>query len=286
MKFNVHLLILCFVFAFVYCRTHIQIEQLNMDQGFLTLNNTNYPTTIYCKYNLVVCEHCRFERLFSSEFPMNTSQTKMIDTTYPYDIEIHNTSDDVALPICRIKSYSFDEHGSYSLEVSWDYNRSEAICQIIRIKDSGYYWTPVICAILFICCFVLIVQLCHHMYNSQYMGRILTNIGHQRARSTIAEPVIERTPSLIANESVPDDLFGMRTSISELPLVGSTRVSNNSVKISKVLPKRLKALDTFRGFSLMVMIFVNYGGRIASLTFFKRFFSIQRWWLLVLQSFR
>lgn len=260
---SVLLLIFFLAFVFDYGQANLlnntQLLQLNMDQGFFTLNNLNYSGSIICKYNLVVCEHCRFERLFPLDLPMNTSQTKMIETTYAYDIEIYDVSNEPESLLCRMDSYSFDEHASYSLEVSMD-NSSHVACQIIQLKDSGYYWTPVICAILFICCFVLIVQLCHHMQNSQYMGRILTNIGHQRLPPRAAETEVRPAPSLIANESVPDDLFGMRTSISELPLVGSTRVSNNSVRISKVLPKRLRALDTFRGFSLMVMIFVNYGG--------------------------
>jgi len=260
MKIHIELLIFYLLSVFDYGRT----QQLGMDKAYFTLNNTNYPDVIRCKYNLLVCEGCRFEPLFSNDVPVNGSQTTKISTTFPYTFEIYNSSNDNdASHLCRIDYYSFDEHGSYSLEVSLKED-GKIDCQIVQTKESGYYWTPVICMILFICCFVLIVQLCHHMYNSQHIGRILNNIGHHRTppaiNATTESESSQRAPSLIGNESIPEDLFGMRTSISELPLVGSTRSSNNTVRISKVLPKRLKSLDTFRGFSLMVMIFVNYGG--------------------------
>jgi hypothetical protein len=88
-----------------------------------------------------------------------------------------------------------------------------------------------------------------------------------------------REPALIANEAHNENMFDTEATNNELPLVGSTRSSNNSIKITKILPKRLRALDTFRGFALMIMIFVNYGGEnlpsICLFVFFKFLFILK-----------
>ena len=255
---------------------NIKLDDLSIDEAYLTLINKNHPDSIYSTYNLVVCEHCPFERLFQENFPKNTSRTGKISTRFPYDLEIFAETPNRTL-VCRIESYSFNEHGTYTLEVSLT-DEGETSCNIHLNKDSGYYWTPVICAVLYICCLVLMIQLYNYISNSRYVGRILTNIGHQRLINNDTESV---TTTTTTHEPLANEMLGARTSISELPLVGSTRISNNSIKISKILPKRLRALDTFRGFALMIMIFVNYGGKI-SFRIISFFIILSlRWWLLV-----
>jgi hypothetical protein len=198
-----------------------------------------------------------------------------LDTKYPYDFLIYAETINKTV-LCQIESYSLSEHGSYSFEIS-QLNESDAYCTIDLTKESSYYWLPVVCAILFLCCFVLIIQLCHYMYHSRYVGRILTNMGHDRlvrSEADITSAVIPRQESSLITNDEPqnDDILGPRDSITELPLVGSTRLSNNSIKITKILPKRLRSLDTFRGFALMIMIFVNYGGKNLSFIFFSKLF--------------
>jgi len=248
-----------------YGQTQITVkddpDELGIDECYLTIYNKNYPNWIRLTGNKVVCEHCDFDSISKSLAP-NANQTRKMDTRYPYDFVVLTDTGNIT-SVCQINSYSFGEHGSYTFEVSQT-EKNQTECTIVLTSGTSYYWTPVICAILFICCFVLIVQICHHVYNSRYVGRILTNIGHQRLinnenDTTSTSPMVDRrVPSMVTNEHHTDDI---ENSNNELPLVGSTRISNNSIKIIKILPKRLRALDTFRGFSLMVMIFVNYGGK-------------------------
>jgi hypothetical protein len=249
-----------------YGQTQITVkDQLGIDQCILTFLNKNYPNSIWLLGNKVVCEHCEFDTM-SSQRPPNTSQNLTIDTRYPYDFSVVGVTQNIT-SVCQINSYRFGEHGSYTFEVSLN-EENVSQCTIIQTKSTSYYWVPVICAILFICCFVLIVQICHYIYNSRYVGRILTNIGHQRLinnETDMTPPTsplaTRRTSAMGTNEHHTDDVPDIETSNNESPLVGSTRISDNSIKITKVLPKRLRALDTFRGFSLMVMVFVNYGGK-------------------------
>jgi heparan-alpha-glucosaminide N-acetyltransferase len=246
---------------------NISQDDLGMDEGYLTITNKNYPDPILVTFNLVVCEHCAFQKL-ADTLLINISQTVKIDTNYPHDFQIFAETTNKTL-VCQIESYKFSEHGSYSLDIL-QISSNESSCTIDLTKEPSDYWVPVICAILFLCCFVLIIQLIHHIYHSRYIGRILTNIGHERLINNEAEipstPSPRREPSLIANEIQNEDLSEIGTA-NELPLVGSTRL-NNSIRITKVLPKRLRSLDTFRGFALMIMIFVNYGGKNLLLIYF------------------
>ncbi|CAF4587645.1 unnamed protein product, partial [Rotaria magnacalcarata] len=104
--------------------------------------------------------------------------------------------------------------------------------------------------------------------NSRYIDRILINIGHRQLINDetnvtpSTSPILSRREPLILQNATPNDnILGAANSIGSLPSVESTNQSKNSSKKMRVLPKRLQGLDTFRGFSLMVMIFVNYGGK-------------------------
>lgn len=263
-------------------------DELGMDEGLLTISSTLNSDHIWFTYNMVICERCSFDNISDMIRP-HSNVTVKINTRYPYDFQLHKDFIN-GTPICQIDAYNFDEHGGYKFTIT-STDTDETSCEIVQTKDPGYYWTPVICAILFLCCFILIVQLCQHIYNSRYIGRILTNIGHERLinneideTSTARASTIDiRRASLLTTEPLTEDILGLGSPPNELPLVGSTRSSNNSVRITKVLPKRLLGLDTFRGFALMIMIFVNYGGKNSffEFLFFTVVLSLNRWWLLV-----
>ena len=228
---------------------------LHIDQARLTIKNKNYSDSILLMFNRVVCEHCDFLPI-ADAVPINTSTTFTIDTRFPYDFQLFSTKLNSSLS-CRIDSYRFAEHSSYVFEV-WAVGPSASSCSITETGQSSYYWTPIIIGIILLLSLVFLIQAIRRFTSSRYMVRVLTNIGHERL---INEGVIVTPPPAPTGDLRYDDILSTVPATSELPLVGSTRLSNNSVRITKVLPKRLRSLDTFRGFSLMVMIFVNYGGR-------------------------
>ncbi len=247
-------------------------DPLGIDEAFLTISNKNYSDSILFMYNVVVCEHCDFDRL-ADHLRKNTSETLTISTRYPYDFQLFNGIQNRTIQ-CQIQSYRFSEHGSYVFEVI-QVNQNQSSCTINQTKESSYYWLPIILLIIFLCVLVFVIQLFHHVYNSRYVRRILTNADNQRLINNESDitpqtsPITNRRgPAIIDDQNPNDDIHTVGNSTSELPLVGSTRLSDNSVTIMKVLPKRLRSLDTFRGFSLMVMIFVNYGGKNISLIHF------------------
>ncbi|CAF1105529.1 unnamed protein product [Rotaria sordida] len=232
------------------------LDPLSMDQAYLTISNKNYSNSITFMYNLIVCEKCNFKML-GDIVPCNSSQTVIINTTYAYDFQLFIESTNKTLQ-CSIKSYQFLEHGSYLFEII-EIAQNQDFCSIQQTKESSYYWLPIIIGMGIFLIFILFIQLWHRISHSRRFTRFLPNSMQQEIINNDFLTSLPKNPTTIANDP-NDDIIRTLTTSSELPLVGSTRISNNSILITKILPKRLRSLDTFRGFSLMVMIFVNYGG--------------------------
>ena len=245
---------------------------LDIDQGYLTIRNNDSSSSLLVYSNFAICEHCDF--LPFASIPKNSNYTQIIDTRYPYNFQFFAIERNQTLQ-CHINSYRFSEHGSYLLEVI-RINQDATSCMIRQTGDSSYYWTPIIVGIILLSSFVLLIQAMHQLYHSEYARHILTNIGHERLINDDNEsirPAIptnsQRTPS-----QLDSDIINTIANTTESPLVASTRSSNNSVRISRVLPKRLRGLDTFRGFALMIMIFVNYGGKYLFFCFLLHIFFL------------
>ncbi|CAF0885010.1 unnamed protein product [Adineta ricciae] len=239
-------------------------DPLGMDQAIIVLRNKNCPDPISFMYNLVVCEQCDFERL-SDPVPMDSNETLSIDTRFPYDFQLFSGTKNATIQ-CHIESYRFSEHGTYLFEVR-QIHPNVTSCTITQTQESSYYWTPIIIVILLLLLLVFLIQLFRFIQRKQYFNRILTNRNYQELVGNQPSPAPR--PSLFAHrlslpvipeETHTNDVHPVINTTNDSPLIGSTRLSDNSVKITKGLPKRLQSLDTFRGFSLMVMIFVNYGG--------------------------
>jgi len=247
-------LLLYFPFVQTKTRTKDNYDQsLKMDEGYLTIWNVNVPESILVLWNVVVCEHCDF--VMNATINSTSNDTLVIDTRFQYNFRIvitglNETSE------CPIDSYGFSEHGSYLLQVNQT-TEGNLMCGIIQTGDSSYYYTPIIVGVILLASFVFMIQAIQRLYNSQCARQICINIGHTRL---INEEAQSSPPTPRQSEFSNSDILNTIVSNSQVPLVASTRSSNNSVRLSRVLPKRLRGLDTFRGFSLMIMIFVNYGG--------------------------
>lgn len=241
---------------------------LSIDEAYLRISNINYTGSAIFMYNLVVCEKCFFEKLTDS-MSDNSSQTIIIGTRYAYDFQIIAESTNKTL--CQIESYQFGEHGSYTLEVM-QISDGQNSCSINGTRKFSYYWFPVIIGMSAMLGFILIIQIWQSVARSRCCNRFLPNT-MQQSLINADYPGSLSNSSKMSNDP-NDDIIRTLTTADELPLVGSTRLSNNTVRITKLLPKRLRSLDTFRGFSLMVMIFVNYGGNIRRLAFLYLLFIV------------
>jgi hypothetical protein len=215
---------------------------IGMDQAYLLVRNRNYFDSIIILSNLDVCEKCDFEQ-FIVVAP-NSTVNKTISTTYSYSFKIQTEGLNKSLQ-CEVNSYRFAEHGTYLFEIIKTDIQGQDPCSITQIGVSSNYWLPVIIGILFFVGFFVFVQL----------GR---RIGQSRfAISFIARALSQPNSGMTAGENNISTVVGK----PQYENSGLTYPSISTVGVSKVVRKRLQALDTFRGFSIMVMIFVNYGGK-------------------------
>ena len=253
---------------------------LSMDEAYLILKNENYPDNAVLFGNEIVCESCNLTHLLHAN--NNSSDIRIIRSTkYAYDLEVHAELLNGTL-LCRKSAYKFEEHGTYVLDVKW-LATNEVNCTITQIGDPSNYWTPAILGIVFVILYTIVVQIAYQLYygrcSSYFRGRIL----RQGMINDDAESIIQ-IPGRNPGENVTDILnVNIRsvTGTSLLPSTSSAYSYNNRTQNAKSSSKRLRALDTFRGFALMVMIFVNYGGMscLSNLEVCSLFVS--RWWLLV-----
>lgn len=246
-------------------------DPLDIDQGYLTVSNKNYPLAFSLMYNMIICEHCDFDSL-TDDLSIGSNKTFTIDTTYAYDFQLLSGDSNKTL-LYEIQSYKFSEHGGYLLEII-STNQSQVFCTITQTMESSYYWLPIIIAVLVLSTIVFLIQVFRRVHNSRFIGHILSNIGHDRLVNEDPDVTSEINPITnrqnqpnSTNETHTDDIHVILSGNNQLSAVGVTPVTNNSEKNNKSPSKRLQSLDTFRGFSLMIMIFVNYGGKNISLNY-------------------
>jgi hypothetical protein len=233
-------------------------KPLSLDEAYLIVRNTNDSNNVTLFGNKIVCEGCDLEEMIA--VVSNKNATRIIDTKYAYNLELRS-SYNISL-LCQISSYKFAEHGTYVLDILQHTSPTDA-CSIKQIGKLSYYWTPVIVGIVFVILYTVLVQIWYNMRRSRYCGCFRTDTPHQRLFHDRLGTTSLGSPENIQEKSVNvvnEDVIYATVGASELPSTSSTHVSNNKTDIRRVMPKRLRSLDTFRGFSLMVMIFVNYGG--------------------------
>jgi len=234
------------------------LDPLTLDEAHLNISNNNYPYPIAVMHNLVVCEKCNFEAL-AENVTQKSSQTIKVNTKYTHDFRIIIEPLNEQLS-CGVGSYTFSERGFYLFEII-NTPDNHSSCSITPIKEPEWYhyWLPPIISLIIIIIFIIFTQIWHCISQNQRFSRLLPNIVQKELITNDFTISVSRAPNMIANDpNVPNDI--MNTLMIDNDVTPSTRVLTNSISRTKPLPKRLRSLDAFRGFSLMVMIFVNYGG--------------------------
>jgi hypothetical protein len=240
------------------------LKPLGMDEAYLIIRNTNYSESIMLLGNVVVCEHCDYEEV--AVVPPGSTINRTISTIFAYNFKIQTLPSYKFLQ-CQVSSYHFSEHGTYLFEIITTSVQGQDACSITQIGEASYYWVPVIVGLLFFVGFVFFVQLWHRLRQSQYFTSLVTSGTNEKLTNNDRLPLLPTTSTRNSRQKQgttesDDDIVNSVAPGTDL-ILGAAHLSNNTVHMTKVLPKRLRALDTFRGFSLMVMIFVNYGGKVA-----------------------
>ncbi|XP_064387254.1 heparan-alpha-glucosaminide N-acetyltransferase-like isoform X2 [Halichondria panicea] len=236
---------------------------LKTGQALLTVYN-DYSENLIVGIKFDICYNCSVTRLNSSDddatntiYP-NNNRSFTIQTAHPSSVYLNCTNGD---GYCYIKSpYTYAEHGHYLLKVQRDKFTCSANsvkeCNSIIIIDPGQNeYLPILYAAVVIL-FLSVGWVCLTFGYRLAIKKGILKYCHFRAIDRAAARDLG-TPS----KSTPSSNYGA-TEAETKPLIndgtrdGADRESDPKPK-KKV---RLMSLDAFRGFSLAIMIFVNYGG--------------------------
>ncbi|XP_059165341.1 heparan-alpha-glucosaminide N-acetyltransferase-like isoform X1 [Physella acuta] len=164
--------------------------------------------------------------------------TIRVDTRWPMRIEIRviNESGETltASPNCseRELSMHYVQGGKYSIYIQTDDDPDVIRCVQAVEREASDTNIPIYVAIGIGCCLALAWIFVKYLYRKGYVHRVIC---------------------FWSTESMMSDL-GTPTNISQTDDPSAAKPDKAPVR------ERLKSLDTFRGISIVIMIFVNYGG--------------------------
>ncbi|XP_054634509.1 heparan-alpha-glucosaminide N-acetyltransferase isoform X2 [Dunckerocampus dactyliophorus] len=212
-----------------------QHTNLKMDQAFLTVIN-ELDTEVAVSWVSQRCYQCLYQQL--GVVPAVTSpgqpssQEFTVSTQHEITLQLNSTA--VNLDLCTVP-FHFGERGNYSLWVK-NLNTSVVNCSIVTDADPVNSYIPILVAFLVFAGLGLMSALLRAIVGLDLVRGVLFRIG-----GTF------ETERLIN---------------SELGSPGRvvTPVTDNILPPPPSPSKRLRSLDTFRGISLVIMVFVNYGG--------------------------
>ncbi|XP_062430437.1 heparan-alpha-glucosaminide N-acetyltransferase isoform X3 [Rhea pennata] len=211
-----------------------------LDQALLLVHNALPAQGLRLSAVSAACHQCAYQ--FLAFIPAsNGSSGKAsrvavaVDTQHPLSLLLDGFSDDREL--CKIY-YHFGEAGNYSLEVKTMSRSTQTVsCDLIINEDPINSYLPILFAFLVYMGILALV----------IVGRLLMKI--DPVRNWVCKKLNPRETDRMINSELGS------------PNRADYLSSDPSQHLwSTVSRQRLRSLDTFRGLSLILMVFVNYGG--------------------------
>ncbi|XP_039607023.1 heparan-alpha-glucosaminide N-acetyltransferase isoform X1 [Polypterus senegalus] len=208
---------------------------LKMDEALLTIHNELLNENLTVSWMCDHCYHCLFLKLGHIDSgPASTVFT--ISTTYPVTLQVNSTKSHIEL--CRVY-FNFGEFGAYSLWIK-NMNPENVSCSIITDREPQNSLLPILIAFFVYTGFAASFALGRYIMRLDAVKSLISRV----CRIFSAMETDRLINSELGSPNQPSELTGH--GLASLP------VPRRSV--------RLRSLDTFRGLSLIIMVFVNYGG--------------------------
>nr|XP_033481018.1 LOW QUALITY PROTEIN: heparan-alpha-glucosaminide N-acetyltransferase [Epinephelus lanceolatus] len=208
---------------------------LKMDEASLTVSN-ELDTEVVVYWVSQRCYQCLYQQLgvvSAGSSPGHPSSADfVVSTQHEITLQLNNTR---SQELCNVP-FHFGEHGNYSLWVKNLNNSSTVNCSIVTDEKPVNSYIPILVAFLI------------------FAGLALASaIGTKLLGLDLVKGILFRISGTMETERLIN---------SELGSPGRTvsLVADNILPPPPSPSKRLRSLDTFRGISLVIMVFVNYGG--------------------------
>ncbi|XP_077380466.1 heparan-alpha-glucosaminide N-acetyltransferase isoform X2 [Festucalex cinctus] len=206
-----------------------------MDEAFLTVIN-ELDTDVAVTWVSQRCYQCLYQEL--GVVPAVTipgqpsSEEFIVSTQHEITLQFNSTPD--SLDLCSVP-FHFGEQGNYSLWLK-NISNSAVNCSIVTDADPVNSYIPILVAFLV------------------FAGLgLLSALGRAILALDLVRGVLFRIGGTMETERLINSELGS-------PGRTATLVTDNILPPPPSPSKRLRSLDTFRGISLSIMVFVNYGG--------------------------
>nr|XP_029513077.1 heparan-alpha-glucosaminide N-acetyltransferase [Oncorhynchus nerka] len=218
------------------CHPRHKAAVVKMDEASLTVNN-ELDAEMVVSWLSDHCYQCVYQPLGVVPAGPGPGLPSSVDFTVgtQHGITLQLNSSPVSLELCTVH-YHFWEHGNYSLWVKNLNDSSVVNCSMITDTETVNSYLPIMVA------FLLFTGLA-----------ILSAIGATVMGLDVVKNLMFRLGNSMETERlINSDLgFPCRTVETATDTILPTHATPS---------RRLRSLDTFRGLSLVVMVFVNYGG--------------------------
>uniref|UniRef100_A0A3Q3C3Z8 Heparan-alpha-glucosaminide N-acetyltransferase n=2 Tax=Pseudocrenilabrinae TaxID=318546 RepID=A0A3Q3C3Z8_HAPBU len=214
---------------------HHKHLSLKMDEAQLTVNN-ELSYEVQVSWMSQRCYQCLYQQLGVVPAGLEPGQPSSVNfvVSTQHEITLQINSTPIELELCKIP-FHFGEHGNYSLWVK-TLNASFGVnCSVVTDKDPVNSYIPILVAFLIYALLALVFAIGKKVWGLDAVRGLVLRLGSSM-----------ETERLINSELGPTRVVPPVTdNILPPPLTSS---------------RRLRSLDTFRGISLVIMVFVNYGG--------------------------
>ncbi|NWX91701.1 HGNAT acetyltransferase, partial [Nothoprocta pentlandii] len=212
-----------------------------MDQALLLVHNALPAEGLRLSALSAACYQCSPQLL--AFIPASNGSSRRastaavaVDTQHPLTLQLDGFSENRAL--CKIH-YHFGESGNYSLEVKIQSGSTQTVSCDLRVnEDPINSYRPILFAFLVYTGILALVIAGHLLMKIDPVRNWVC----KRLNPRETERVINSEPGSPNREDSPSSDLSCQRLWSSIPR------------------QRLRSLDTFRGLSLIIMVFVNYGG--------------------------
>ncbi|KAI7805205.1 hypothetical protein IRJ41_001817 [Triplophysa rosa] len=198
------------------------VYKLKMDEALLTFHS-ELQYSISVLYTSDYCYKCLYQKL---AIVRNGQQNVSVVVRAPFQLTLRILPVDGNSTLCSL-SQTFEEAGHYSLWMRQSGLLNDVTCSLTVDKSPHNAYLPLLVA------FLILAFAAIFWASLPYI---------RRCRCT------QRLKDLVCCHG------------SQYSMESEETTNELSVEQNKSKSTRLKSLDTFRGFSLTVMVFVNYGG--------------------------
>ncbi|XP_077008769.1 heparan-alpha-glucosaminide N-acetyltransferase isoform X2 [Tamandua tetradactyla] len=218
-------------------KSHVELK---MDEALLLIYNELLGTNLTVYWNTERCYHCLYQVLVNVSRSRKQGKPSIapvaVSTQYRSFLQLKDTLDE--REVCSLE-YKFGEFGNYSLLVKPLHNGvSEVACDIVVNENPVDSNLPVSIAFLVGLVLIIAISFLRFLLSLDDFNNWISKAINSRETDRLIN-------SDLGSPSRADALSGDAQSETWRP---------------SALPHRLRCVDTFRGISLILMVFVNYGG--------------------------